>query len=175
MEVVRQLLQARGLAPIHLLVPFRVVAHQHFAKGRVELFDVPAELLAVLEVELVLAALLRGTGGNEPLLVSVVQNGRTKLLVHEDAGVILRYSVRDGGLEAVVNHLLDGGNLHDLLGAKLALPTEHVFRERGAVVEGQHIQGLVITNRHDVFLSGLDLCVVYRSRFTLVAAACSST
>lgn len=72
---------------------------------------------AVLEVEFVLAALLRGAGSDEPLLLRVVQNGRAELFVHEDAGAVLRHAARDGGLEGVVDHLLDGGNLRRLLGA----------------------------------------------------------
>ena len=51
-------LQALGLARVHVGVALGVVADQHLGEVRVELLDVGAELLAVLEVELVLAGLL---------------------------------------------------------------------------------------------------------------------
>ena len=57
-QVVGQALQSRGLALVQRPVALRVVAHQHLAEGRVEGLDVAREILAILEVELVLAALL---------------------------------------------------------------------------------------------------------------------
>src|SRR5262249_24083503 len=61
-QVVRELPQAGRLAPVQGLVAPRVVAHEYLAEGRVELFDVAGEVRAVLEIELVLATLLRGAG-----------------------------------------------------------------------------------------------------------------
>ena len=58
------------------------------------MFDVAGKVRAILEVEFVLATLLRGAGGNESLLPGVAQNGRAELLIHEDAGTILRHSAR---------------------------------------------------------------------------------
>ena len=85
------------------------------------------ELRAVLEVEFVLATLLRGTGSNQPLLPSVAQNGRAELLVHEDAGVLLGYAVRHGDPYGVEDDSLDRGNLHCLFGTQRSLPAEHFF------------------------------------------------
>ena len=62
------------------------------------------EVRAVLEIELVLTTLLRGAGGDESLLPSVVQDGRAELLVYEDAGMFLRHSVRHGGPDGVEDH-----------------------------------------------------------------------
>src|SRR6266478_10088137 len=50
--------QTSGLPPVQRLIAFRVVANENLAEGRVEHFDVPGEIFAVLEVELRLAALL---------------------------------------------------------------------------------------------------------------------
>jgi hypothetical protein len=94
------------------------------------------------------SALLRGAGGDEALLPGVAQNGGAELLIHEDAGTIFRDSPRNGGLEGVEDHLFRGGNLRRLFRAKGLLPAEHVFRERCPVVKEQHVEGLVVTNRH---------------------------
>ena len=63
MQVVGQPLQAGRLPPVQGRVAFRVVAHQHLAESRVESLDVLGEILAVLEIEFVLAALFGGAGG----------------------------------------------------------------------------------------------------------------
>ena len=57
-QIVGQPLQPGGLRLVQRLVALGVVAHQHLAEGRVEGLDVLGEILAVLEVELVLPALL---------------------------------------------------------------------------------------------------------------------
>jgi hypothetical protein len=44
-----------GLAPVELAVAFGVVAHEDLGEGRIKSLDVPGEVLAVLEVELVLS------------------------------------------------------------------------------------------------------------------------
>src|SRR3954464_4393854 len=57
-EPVREPLEASGLALVHLAVAVRVVADQDLREVGVELLDVVAELVPVLEVELVLPGLL---------------------------------------------------------------------------------------------------------------------
>src|SRR5437870_5452161 len=81
------------------------------AEGRVEHLDVLGEVGAVLEVELVLAALLGRAGGDVAVLGGVVEDGGAELLVHQDAGLGLRHAAGDGRLEAVVDDLLGGGDL----------------------------------------------------------------
>ena len=149
MQVVGQPFQAGGLALVQSPVAFRVVAHQHLAEGRIERLDVLGEILAVLEVELVLAALLGGAGRGVAVLGGVGENGGAELLVHQDAGLFLRHAARDGGLEAVVDDLLGGGDLGRLLGGQGALPAEHFLLERAAMVERQNVQRLVESHAHD--------------------------
>ena len=57
-QIFRQPLQTRRLAPIEFGIAFRVVAHQNFAESRVKGFDVFAEVFAVFEIKLVLSAFL---------------------------------------------------------------------------------------------------------------------
>src|SRR5580692_1912241 len=64
-QVVGKLLQPSRLHAVEGLIALGVEAHQHLAKGRSEGLDVPGEVFAVLELELVLAALLRWRGGDE--------------------------------------------------------------------------------------------------------------
>ena len=44
-------MKARSLATVHCCIAFRVVAHQHLAKGRREGLDVAREVVAELELE----------------------------------------------------------------------------------------------------------------------------
>ena len=45
------LFRSRSLATVHCCIAFRVVAHQHLAKGRREGLDVAREVVAELELE----------------------------------------------------------------------------------------------------------------------------
>jgi len=85
------------------LIAFRFVADEHLAERGVELLDVLDEVIAVLEVELRLAALL---GGARPFAKTVrrrvAKDGGAELLIDEDAGFILGDPGCDGVLEAVV-------------------------------------------------------------------------
>ena len=64
------------------------------------------EILAIFEVELVLAALFRRAGGGDIVGSCIAQNGGAKLLVHQDAGLFLRHATGERRFEAVVNDLL---------------------------------------------------------------------
>jgi hypothetical protein len=81
----------------------------------------------VLEIELVLAALLRGAGGDEALVSSVAEDVSPEFLIYKDAGTILRHSTCHGGLEAIEDHLLRSSDLRRLLRVERFLPTEQVF------------------------------------------------
>src|SRR5215467_11685440 len=61
MQVVRQPLQPGCLPAVERLVALRVVAHQHLTEGGVESLNMFGEVLAVLELKLLLPALLGGT------------------------------------------------------------------------------------------------------------------
>src|SRR5262249_16799786 len=106
----------------------------------------------VLKVELVLAALLRRARADEALLGGVAQDRRAELLIHQDAGAVLGDATRHGGLEGVVDDLLDGGDLCRLFRAQRPLPAQYVLRKRGPMVKGQHVKGLVVTNFHGYLL-----------------------
>jgi hypothetical protein len=148
-QVVGQPLQTSRLPLVQRLLALRVVAHQHLAEGRLEHLDVLAELLAVLEVELVLAALLGRASREIALLGRVAQDRGAELLVHEDAGLLLVDAAGQRGLEAVVNHLLGGGDVGRLLRGQRSLPAEHLCLERAAVVERQDVERLIEANGHD--------------------------
>src|SRR5262245_24714717 len=124
----------------------------------------PRKVVAILEVELVLSTLLCGGCSRVTVLASILQDGRPKLLVDEDASALFRHSRRNGGLEAIVDHLLGSGDLRRLLGAQKTLPAEHPCLERAAMVKGQNIQRFVISERHDV----TSRCLWLRRMRTLV-------
>src|SRR5262245_22123425 len=104
----------------------------------------PCEVVAILEVKLVLPALLRGGCGNVAMLGRILENGVPELLIDEDAGALLRHSAGDSGFEAVVDHLFGGGDLCGLFRAQGALPAKHPCLEGAAMVKGQDIQGEII-------------------------------
>src|SRR5262249_32249553 len=130
-QPVRQRREARGLAAVQLRVAASVVADEHLRVGRVEVLDVPAEVGAELEVELVAAALLDGHRERETALARTAGDAGAELLVDEEAGGALVDAVGDGELERVVDHAL---------GVRDALLAAEELRERGAMVEGEHVQ-----------------------------------
>src|SRR2546425_975059 len=83
MEVLGQVAQATRLATVHLRVALRVVAHEDLAEGGPERLDVARVVVAVLEVEFVLAALLRRRGGEKPPRPRVAEDRGAELLVDE--------------------------------------------------------------------------------------------
>src|SRR5258708_40148764 len=109
-------LELVSLSAVQRCITLRVVAHEHLAKGRLEGLDVPGEVLAILELELVLPALLGGTGERVALGRRIAEDGLTEPLVHEDAGLFPGYARGGGGLEGVVDHLFGRGRPRGLLG-----------------------------------------------------------
>ena len=83
------------------------------------------ELLAVLKVEFFLPALLGRARGHVALRPRVAKDGRAKLLVHQDPGVLLAYTGRNGSLEAVANSQPGGSDPRRLLGNQRTLPAEY--------------------------------------------------
>src|SRR4029077_1610430 len=71
-----------------------------------------------------------------------------ELLVHQDAGLLLRHAGDDCGLEALVDDLLGGGDLGGLCRAQRRLPAEHLGLEGTAVVERLDVQIPVISAWH---------------------------
>jgi hypothetical protein len=110
---------------------------------------VAPEVLAVFEVEFVLAALLRAGGGDETALARILEDRRAELLVDEDPRAIPGYATRDRRLEAVVDDLLGLGDLGRLLGAEGSRPAEHALLEGPAVIEGQDVEGFGVAQTHE--------------------------
>ncbi len=113
------------------------------------------ELLAVLEVELILPALLGRAGRDVAVLRRVAEDVGAELLVHQDAGLRLGDALGKGLLEAVVDHPLHGGDLRRLLVGQRPRPAEHVLLERPPVVEGQDVKRSIVSDGHDGTLLSL--------------------
>jgi len=142
-QVVGESFELLRLSPVQRRIALRVVAHEHLAKRGLKGLDVPTEVLAVLEVELVLTALLGGAGEHVALGRRIAEDGCAEPLIHEDGSLVRGDAGGEGSLEAVVDHLLGGGDLRGLLGGQRTLPAEHLRLEGGAMVEGQDVQRLV--------------------------------
>ncbi len=148
MQVVGQPFQAGRLPLVQGLVALGVVAHEHLAEGRVHRFDVLGEVLAVLEIELVLPALLGGTGRGVAVFRGVAEDGGAELLVHQDAGLFLWHACGERRLEAVIDDPLGAGDFGCLRVAQRGLPAEQLGLEGAAMIERQNVQGAVISSRH---------------------------
>ena len=149
MQPVGQLLETAELALIHLRVRVvGVVADQHLGEVGVELLDVGAEVLAVVEVELVLAGLLDRHRQLQPVLASLLGDVGAELLIDQHAG--------GAGLRALLDRLqhpledqpLGVGDRLGLLIGRIALDPEHLLLERPTMVEGQDVQLAVISESH---------------------------
>jgi hypothetical protein len=71
------------LALVQAFVALWVVAHEDLTERRVERLDVLRKVLAIFEIELVLATLLGGGSGDVPALRGIPQNGGAELLIDE--------------------------------------------------------------------------------------------
>ena len=79
--------------------------------------DVFGKVFTVLEIELLLAALLGRAGSCIGVFRRMAKNRSAKLLVNEDAGLLPAHAGVDRSLKAVINYLLDGGDLCCLIWA----------------------------------------------------------
>src|SRR6185369_6015016 len=118
------------------------------AEGRVEGLDMAREILAILEVELLLSALLRRAGGDDALGSGIAEDGGAELLVHQDAGLLLGRASGERRQQAVVDDLLGARDLGSLRIAQRRLPAEQPGLEGAAVIEGQNIERVVVPSRH---------------------------
>src|SRR5207249_7996724 len=94
-QPVRESPQPNELARVQDEVAFGVVAHEHLRERRIELLDVSAELVAELEVELRTPALLDRHRERDAGLPGTACELGPVLLVDEEAGAVLRDTVRD--------------------------------------------------------------------------------
>ena len=125
LEVVREAHQTRGLALVHGRVTFRIVAYEHLAEGGRERGDMLGEVLAELEVELVLPALLHRYARDASARARVAQYGGAELLVNEDPRLFARHAAGYGRREAVVDDALGRRDPLGLLRVERSLPAEH--------------------------------------------------
>ena len=149
-EPVGEPLQPLGLALVHLGVALGVVAHQHLGEVRVELLDVVAELVAVLEVELVLAGLLDRHREQQAALLGLVRDalGRAELLVHEAAGGVRVHALLGRLQQPLEDQVLRVRDRVGLLGRRVALDPEHLLLERPAVVEREDVELAAVAECH---------------------------
>ena len=118
--------QSLGLAPVHLRVAAGVVADEHLREVGVEALDVRSEVLPVLEVELLLAALLDRHGElDAPRLRLFRDPGRAReLLVDEHArhrGIRAAFQRR---LDALEDQVLRVGDALEIRRRRVALEAE---------------------------------------------------
>jgi hypothetical protein len=72
------------------------------------------EILAIFEVELVLSALFRRTGGDDIPGRRIAQDGGAELFVHQNAGPSRWHASGQRRSEAVVDHLFGTGDVGGL-------------------------------------------------------------
>src|SRR4051794_35279589 len=148
-QPVRQALEPLELALVHLGLAVRVEADEHLAEVGVEGLDVRAEVVVVLEVELVLTGLLGRHRGLQAVLLGLRDDLRAELLVDEHAqrgGV--RAAALDGLEHALVDEVLGVGDRLRLLLVGIALDPEHLLLEGPAMVEGEDVELAVVSERH---------------------------
>jgi hypothetical protein len=111
---------------------------------------VGAEVVAVLEVELVLAGLLDRHRQLEAGLLRLPRDahGLAELLVDEHARRVLVEPLLGGRLHALPDQVLGVRDRLGLLVARVALDPEHLLLERPAVVECQDEQLAVVAECH---------------------------
>src|SRR5690606_26205011 len=123
-QPVREALELGVLALVELGVALGVVADEHLREVRVELLDVLAEGLAVLEVELVLAALLDRHRELQAAGLRILGDRAAELLVDEAAGRARLGAVLGGDHEPLVDQVLRVGDRPRLLRRRIALDAE---------------------------------------------------
>src|SRR5215469_387153 len=131
--------QPLRLARIERRVALRVVPHKDLAEGRVERLDVGAEVVAVLELELLQAGLLDRHCQRDALGLRAPGDTRAELLVHQHAADIPRCVLRQRPHVRLKDDLLD---LDDAVA--------HLCRDRCRGSEQVVLEGTTMVKRHQV-------------------------
>ena len=140
-QPVREPLQPLELAVVHLGVGIvGVVADEHLREVGVEALDVGAEVVAVLEVELVLAGLLDRHRERQTRLTGTLGDVRAELLVDQDSRRARLGAALHGLEHALEDQALGVGDRLGLLRRRVTLDPEHLLLEGAAVVERQDVQ-----------------------------------
>src|SRR5262249_35582463 len=113
-----------------------VVADEHLREIRVELLDLVAELVAVLELELLLSRLLDGHRKAVAARLRLARDVGAVLRVDEDPGELLGRPVLDRALATLPDEALGARDL-------VVIAADHLL-ERASVVEGQDVETLVV-------------------------------
>src|SRR5204862_4932270 len=87
-------------------------------------------------------------GGDDAGGSRIPQDGGAELLVHQDAGLVLRRAGRECREEAVIDDPFGGGDFCGLRLAQRGLPAEHLRLKRAAMIERLDIEWTVISSRH---------------------------
>ena len=148
MQPVGELLEPPELALVHLGVAVGIQTHEDLREVRVVVEDVLAEVLVVLEVELLLAGLLDRLGELEPVLAGERRDVGAELLVDENARRVGVDAALDGDLHALVDQLLGVADRVGLLRGRVALDPEHLLLEGAPVVEGEDVELSVVAEGH---------------------------
>ena len=145
----RQTFQPLRLAAVHLGVAVGVVADQDLGEVGVVALDMRPEVLAVLEVELVLPALLDRHRELDTARLRLLRDlsGPAELFIDERAGDRLIRAVAERGLEALEDQVLAVCDPLRLLGIRVALDAE-ALGERPAVIEREDVQLAVVGPGH---------------------------
>jgi hypothetical protein len=114
---------------------------------------VVAELVAVLEVELVLARLLDGHRQRQAVLGRELRDVRAELLVDQHAGGARVDAALDRLLHALEDQLLGVRDRLGLFLGRIALDPEHLLLERASMIEGQDVQLSVVAEGHRQYLA----------------------
>ena len=131
-----QTAQLLDLPLVHRLVALGVVADEHLGEVGVELLDLLAERVAVLEVEFVLSGLLDRHRELVAACLRLARDVRPVLRVDEDAGELLRRALLDRALESLPDQLLRARHAPDV--------ADHLL-ERPAMVEREDVEALVVS------------------------------
>ena len=150
-EPVGEPLEPLGLDAVHLGVAVGVVAHEHLREVGIELLDVGAEVLAVLEVELVLARTSRPASpaaDRAPWPRSGMRFGVPNCSSTRHP-VGLRVHALLGRLQQPLeDQVLRVRDRLRLLGRGVALDAEHLLLEGAAVIEREDVELAVVAECH---------------------------
>src|SRR5207244_8579787 len=128
--------------------PFRVVANQDFGEGGIKGLYVASEVLAELEIELVLAALLYRHGEGETLFLGRPGDIGSELLVDEQPGPLPGSAFLDSPAEALEDDLFGLPDPGCLFWGRCALDAEEALLKGRPMIDGQHVQVPVVAKAH---------------------------
>jgi hypothetical protein len=149
MQPVRKALQPLQLPLIQPRIVLGVVTDEHLREVRVELQDVLGEVVAVLEVELVLPRFLDRHRQDQAVLLGLGRDRRAELLIDENAGCARLRAALDGRHHPLEDQPLGVGDGLGLLRGRIACDPEHLLLKRPSVIEREDVQPAVVSKGHE--------------------------